>query len=333
MATSGASAQRGLHRHAVLDGERRRVRAEAEVGGVAERRHAAGAHHELQARANSAKTRMSVASTRRYSSPVNGRSAASASAASAPMRRLAAGRHDERRGTRQRRRRRHRRRRAHQPMRLHGQHDGHDDEFGHQRELGKGDLVTPPNSTVPSAMHSALVRPMSSAATKAPGIEPRPPTTVTTNASAMIARSMPRLAGSRGSCSAPASPAQERAEREHQREERALVDAERARKRAILGRGARSACRIAFARAATRARAARAARRRAGRDRRSESRGRRSPTRRSIPARADRADPRRPRRTTRHRERSARCRTSRRAAGAPARRRFASAAAPRSRRR
>ena len=56
-------------------------------------------------------------------------------------------------------------------------------------------------------MHSALVRPMSSAARNAPGIDPRPPTTVTTNASAMIARSMPRLAGSRGSCSAPARPA------------------------------------------------------------------------------------------------------------------------------
>ena len=68
-------------------------------------------------------------------------------------------------------------------------------------------IVMPANSTLPSAMHSALVRPISNAARNAPGIEPRPPTTVTTNASAMTVRSMPRLAGSRGSCSAPASPA------------------------------------------------------------------------------------------------------------------------------
>ena len=68
-------------------------------------------------------------------------------------------------------------------------------------------IVMPANSTLPSAMHSALVRPISKAARNAPGIEPRPPTTVTTNASAMTVRSMPRLAGSRGNCSAPASPA------------------------------------------------------------------------------------------------------------------------------
>ena len=57
------------------------------------------------------------------------------------------------------------------------------------------------------AMQSAFTTPMIIAATNAPGIEPRPPTTVTTNTSAMIARSMPRFAGSRGSCSAPAAPA------------------------------------------------------------------------------------------------------------------------------
>ena len=67
--------------------------------------------------------------------------------------------------------------------------------------------VTPNTSTSPSAMQKALVTPISAAARNAPGIDPRPPTTVTTKASAMIARSMPRLAGSRGSCSAPANPA------------------------------------------------------------------------------------------------------------------------------
>ena len=34
-----------------------------------------------------------------------------------------------------------------------------------------------------------------------------PPTTTTTNASPIVCRSRPRLAGSRGSCSAPPSPA------------------------------------------------------------------------------------------------------------------------------
>ena len=72
--------------------------------------------------------------------------------------------------------------------------------------LGKA-IVDAEELGVPSAMHSALVMPMITAARNAPGIEPRPPTTVTTNASATVARSMPRLAGSRGSCSAPASPA------------------------------------------------------------------------------------------------------------------------------
>ena len=67
--------------------------------------------------------------------------------------------------------------------------------------------VTPNTSTSPSAMQKVLVTPISAAARNAPGIDPRPPTTVTTKASAMIARSMPRLAGSRGSCSAPANPA------------------------------------------------------------------------------------------------------------------------------
>ena len=56
-------------------------------------------------------------------------------------------------------------------------------------------------------------------------------------------------------------------------------------------------------------------------------------SRRSIPARAGRAGPPRPRRAARRRARSARCRTSRRAAAVPAPRRCASGAAPRSPRR
>ena len=56
-------------------------------------------------------------------------------------------------------------------------------------------------------MHSALISDTSSAATKAPGIEPMPPTTTTTKAEPMMLRSISRLAGSRGSCSAPPRPA------------------------------------------------------------------------------------------------------------------------------
>ncbi len=67
--------------------------------------------------------------------------------------------------------------------------------------------VMPKRSTSPNAMQNVLVTPISTAARKAPGIEPKPPTTVTTKASAMIDRSMPRLAGSRGNCNAPANPA------------------------------------------------------------------------------------------------------------------------------
>ncbi len=99
-------------------------------------------------------------------------------------------------------------------------------------------IAMPPTSTVPSAMHSALVSPIRSAATNAPGIEPSPPTTVTTNASAMIARSMPRFAGSRGSCSAPASPARKAPSANTVVNSAPLVDAEGAREHAVLGRGA-----------------------------------------------------------------------------------------------
>jgi hypothetical protein len=57
------------------------------------------------------------------------------------------------------------------------------------------------------AMQNVLVTAMMPAARNAPGIDPSPPITVTTKASAMIERSMPRLAGSRGICNAPAKPA------------------------------------------------------------------------------------------------------------------------------
>ena len=99
-------------------------------------------------------------------------------------------------------------------------------------------ISKPPRSTVPSAMHRALVRPMRSAATKAPGIEPKPPATVTTNASAMTARSMPRLAGSRGSCNAPASPARQDPSANTRVKSLPRIDAKRAREGPILGRRA-----------------------------------------------------------------------------------------------
>ncbi len=56
-------------------------------------------------------------------------------------------------------------------------------------------------------MHRALISAMSSAAMKAPGMEPMPPTTTTTKAAPMVCRSISRLAGSRGSCNAPPRPA------------------------------------------------------------------------------------------------------------------------------
>ena len=56
-------------------------------------------------------------------------------------------------------------------------------------------------------MQNALTMAISTAATKAPGIEPMPPTTTTTKASPISARSRLRLAGSCGICSAPPSAA------------------------------------------------------------------------------------------------------------------------------
>jgi hypothetical protein len=49
---------------------------------------------------------------------------------------------------------------------------------------------------------------------------------------------MPRFAGSRGNCSAPASPCKKGAQREHRSEKTSLVDAERGCERAVFGRGA-----------------------------------------------------------------------------------------------
>ena len=49
--------------------------------------------------------------------------------------------------------------------------------------------------------------PMSTAASSAPGTEPMPPITTTTNASVMIAASMTLVTACRGTCRAPARPA------------------------------------------------------------------------------------------------------------------------------
>ena len=65
----------------------------------------------------------------------------------------------------------------------------------------------PKTSIVPAAMQNALTIAIRIAATKAPPIEPMPPTTTTTNASPIRARSRLRLAGSCGICSAPPSAA------------------------------------------------------------------------------------------------------------------------------
>ncbi|CUJ48458.1 Uncharacterised protein [Achromobacter sp. 2789STDY5608628] len=64
-----------------------------------------------------------------------------------------------------------------------------------------------PICTWPRKTKTALTQQISTAARKAPGIEPRPPTTTTTKALAMISRSSPSVAGTRGAASAPPSPA------------------------------------------------------------------------------------------------------------------------------
>jgi hypothetical protein len=71
----------------------------------------------------------------------------------------------------------------------------------------ENDTSTPPISCTPSQMQMALSSATSSAAMKAPGMLPMPPTTTTTKAAPMVSMSISRLAGSRGSCSAPPRPA------------------------------------------------------------------------------------------------------------------------------
>ena len=66
---------------------------------------------------------------------------------------------------------------------------------------------TPNSVTAPRPMQYALTKEMMIAATNAPGKLPSPPTTTTTNTSAMIVKSIARFAGSRGSCKAPPMPA------------------------------------------------------------------------------------------------------------------------------
>ena len=90
-------------------------------------------------------------------------------------------------------------------------------------------------------------------------------------------------AGSRGSCSAPPSPARNAPEREHAGEQPRLVDAERADQRAVLGRRADQ-------RAEARARQQRATARRAPPGRRRSGTGRTRGTR----CRGSRPTPRRP---------------------------------------
>ena len=56
-------------------------------------------------------------------------------------------------------------------------------------------------------MPKAFSTPMSSEARSAPHTEPMPPITTTTKASTMTAVSITVVSGTRGTCSAPASPA------------------------------------------------------------------------------------------------------------------------------
>ena len=98
-------------------------------------------------------------------------------------------------------------------------------------------MSAPNQCTVPTPMQKALATPIRMAARNAPPMLPSPPTTVTTKASAMTARSRSRLAGSRGICSAPPRPGQHGADEEHRGEELGLVDAQRAHHLAVLGGG------------------------------------------------------------------------------------------------
>ncbi len=65
--------------------------------------------------------------------------------------------------------------------------------------------------TCPMPMQSALISAISSAATNAPGIDPMPPTTTTTNALPIVSRSSDRFADMRGTLQRAAEPREKRA--------------------------------------------------------------------------------------------------------------------------
>ena len=78
------------------------------------------------------------------------------------------------------------------------------------RTISTSAMATKASTSADFGSHStpkACSRPISSEARKAPAIEPRPPTTTTTKASTITARSICSVIDSRGICSAPASPA------------------------------------------------------------------------------------------------------------------------------
>ena len=88
------------------------------------------------------------------------------------------------------------------------------------------------------AMQTAFSSAISSAARKAPGRLPMPPTTTTTKASPIATRSRPRLRRLARQLQRAAEPGEERAEREDGGEQQRLVDAERADHLAVLRRRA-----------------------------------------------------------------------------------------------
>ena len=141
------------------------------------------------------------------------------------------------------------RRRAHGacglPSRPHGrdhQHDRHHDELGDQRELRERDDDAE-HRTSPMPMQSALISPMSSAARNAPGIDAEAADDDHDERIGDDRRDpCSRLAGSRGSCSAPPSPASSAPSAEHAGKKPRLVDAERARS----SRGPRVAARTSM---------------------------------------------------------------------------------------
>ena len=87
-------------------------------------------------------------------------------------------------------------------------------------------------------MQNALISAISRAARKAPGTDPRPPTTTTTKTSAMTDRSRQQVRRLARYLQRAASAGEQRAEREHCGEQPFLIDAERTRHLPVLGRGA-----------------------------------------------------------------------------------------------